>query len=156
MVSILVHGLRAGADGFVHLTTDQTIAIYCVHMRRHMYLRYAAIALFRVDGATICVKPCDENALFVADCSPYRGYPQGEGEICNDHPGSAGAILTAHCLRQLVERGKILVFEPKELRRGLIMHNLDFGNIVAERWRGSIISEGYACPTDHAYAARVG
>jgi len=33
----------------------------CVYMRRHMYLRYAAIALFRVDGATICVKPCDEN-----------------------------------------------------------------------------------------------
>ena len=73
MASILVHGLRAGADGFVHLTTDQTIAIYCVHIRRHMYLRYAAIALFRVDAAIICVEPCDENALFVADCYIHTG-----------------------------------------------------------------------------------
>ena|GEM_PF-2940201 len=45
----------------------------CVYMRRHMYLRYAAIALFWVDGATICVKPCDENALFVADCYIHTG-----------------------------------------------------------------------------------
>ena len=73
MASILVHGLRAGADGFVHLTTDQTLAIYCVHIRRHMYLRYAAIALFRVDAAIICFKPCDENGLFVADCYIHTG-----------------------------------------------------------------------------------
>jgi hypothetical protein len=73
MESILANGLRAGADGFVHLTTDETIALYCVHMHGHKYQRNRPIALFQVNGSKLCVEHCDENSLFAQDCYVYRG-----------------------------------------------------------------------------------
>lgn len=38
-----------------------------------MYLRGASIALFRVDGMTICVKLGDENVLSVVGCYIHTG-----------------------------------------------------------------------------------
>ena len=71
--SILAYGLHAGTDGFVHLTTNQDIAIYCVHIRWYFYRRCSAIALFRVDSAGLCVQPCAEDALFFEDCYVHSG-----------------------------------------------------------------------------------
>ena len=73
MDSILSHGLRAGADGCVHLATNQTTAIYCVHVRWHRYLRDARTIVFRVNCRGMQLQPCDENALFMEDCFTYTG-----------------------------------------------------------------------------------
>jgi hypothetical protein len=71
--SILAHGLRVGADGFVHLATNQDTAIYCVHVRWHRYLRDAGIVVFRVNCTHMQLQPCDEDALFVEDCFTHAG-----------------------------------------------------------------------------------
>jgi hypothetical protein len=76
--SIRTHGLRAGADGFVHLATDALIALYCVHIRKHSYRKHsyqrdAPTVIFRVNAARIQVQPCPPDALFAADCFVHAG-----------------------------------------------------------------------------------
>jgi hypothetical protein len=64
---ILAHGLRAGTDGFVHLTSDPEVAIYSVHAHHYQYRRGSLIAIFAVNQATIQVAPCADGYTHQGD-----------------------------------------------------------------------------------------
>ena len=91
LASILAHGLRAGADGYVHLTTDQNIAIYCVHIRWNLYQRYAEIAVFQTERTPLITKTDNPDALFA--------------EYCYVHPGDVAKDKVTFVMKTQMKRG---------------------------------------------------
>jgi hypothetical protein len=65
--SILAHGLRAGSDGLVHLTSDPELAIYSVHAHHYQYRRGSLIAVFAVNQAMIQAVPCADGYTHQGD-----------------------------------------------------------------------------------------